>query len=42
VALEKFKGTVSCDRFKEFAKIYRGLSKGRGWFLNFVGAPMIS
>ncbi len=37
------KGTVLWDRFQKvwqkFTKL--GLTKGRGWFLNFLGAPMI-
>jgi hypothetical protein len=38
-----FKGTVSSDRFKKFRQKFTelGLTKGRGWFLNFLGAPMI-
>jgi len=32
-----FKGTVSWDRFQKFQQKYTelGLTKGRGWFLNF-------
>ena len=36
-------GTVSWDRFQKFWLKFKelGLTKGRGWFLNFLGAPMI-
>ncbi len=38
-----FKGTVSWDGFQKFWLKFKelGLTKGRGWFLNFLGAPMI-
>jgi len=38
-----FKGTVSWDRFQNFWPKYKelGLTKGRDWCLNFLGAPMI-
>ncbi len=34
-----FKGTVSWDRFQKFWQKFTelGLTKGRGWFLNFLG-----
>jgi hypothetical protein len=37
------KGTVSSDRFQKFWKQFTelDLTKGRGWFLNFLGAPVI-
>ncbi len=37
------KGTVSWDRFQNFWQKFTelGLTKGRGWFLNFLEAPMI-
>jgi hypothetical protein len=44
VSKVNIKGTVSRDRFhnnlQKFTKL--GLSKGRGWFLNFLWAPMNS
>ncbi len=38
-----FKGTVSRDRFKKFWLKFTelGFTKGRCWFLNFLGAPLI-
>ncbi len=38
-----FKGTVSWDRFQKFWQKFTelGLTKGRGWFLNFLWAQMI-
>jgi hypothetical protein len=40
---DRFKGTVSWDRFQKFRPNFKklGLTKGRGWCLNFLGAPMI-
>jgi hypothetical protein len=37
------KGTVSWGRFQKYWQKFTelGLTKGRGWFLNFLGAPMI-
>jgi hypothetical protein len=37
------KGTVSRNRFQKFLQKFTepGLTKGRGWFLNFLGAPMV-
>ncbi len=37
------KGTVSWDRLNKFWQKFTelGLTKGRGWFLHFLGAPMI-
>ncbi len=34
-----FKGAVSWDRFQKFRQKFTelGLSKGRGWVLNFLG-----
>ncbi len=34
---------VSWDRFQKFWQKFTelDLTKGRGWFLNFLGAPMI-
>ncbi len=39
----EFKGTVSWDRFQKFWPNFKelDLSKGRGWCLSFLGAPMI-
>ncbi len=37
------KGTVSRDRLNKFWHQFKeiGLTKGRGWILNFLGAPMV-
>ncbi len=37
------KGTVAQDRFQKFYQKFTepGLTKGRSWFLKFLGAPMI-
>ncbi len=37
------KGTVTWNRFQKFWQKFTepGLTKGRSWFLNFLGAPMI-
>ncbi len=42
-SVHDFKGTVSWDRFQKFWQKFTelDLTKGRGWFLNFLGAPMI-
>ncbi len=37
----QLKETVSWDRLLKFQQKFTGLTKGRGWFLNFLGAPMI-
>ncbi len=44
VSHSHIKGTVSWDRFKKFWQKFTelDLTKGRGCFLNFLGAPMIS
>ncbi len=43
VFVNLFKGTVSWDRFQNFWQKFTelGLTKGRGWFLNFLEAPVI-
>ncbi len=41
--VESLKGTVSWDRFQKCWRKWTdlGLIKGRGWFLNFLEAPLI-
>ncbi len=40
---QAFKGTVAWDRFRQYCQKFTdvGLNEGRGWFLNFLEAPMI-
>ncbi len=43
ILYSSFKGTVSWDRFQNFWQKFTelGLTKGHGWFLNFLEPPMI-
>ncbi len=39
VYLKGLSNEIDLKNFDKFTEL--GLSKGRGWFLNFMGAPMI-
>jgi hypothetical protein len=43
ILYQAVKGIVSCDRFQQILHKFTelGLTKGRGWFLDFLGTPII-